>query len=292
MAFSNSESFNLSVIHPLFGDGLNIPNIIRSAFPGSASIYAGYFGTGSLFTLGTTSFGAGPSPDKSLTMNTLGLNLHDGITTQLGAHITNGENVTLGIQLRSAVVSNSLTASESSLIGKNTNIVGKNINIGGKDIYIGAPKITITAFDGSISGVDISGCTGKKAFDIKHPSKENHRLRYICLEGPGADIFIRGKLNGASVIKLPDYWKDLVDEESITVNLTPIGQYQELYVEKIVSENQVHVKSNSGKQIKCFYTVYGERKDTSKNISEYVGSSSADYPGNNSEYVINGVTDK
>lgn len=288
MAFTFNESFNLNVTHPIFDTALVIPNEIRGLFPGTASIYAGYFGTGSLVTLGTAVIGAGPAPDKPLTMNTLGLNLHDGVTTQLGAHITVGENVTTGIELRSAVVSNALKAKESSLIGKNTNIVGKNVNIGGKDIYIGAPSITITAFGGSISGVDISGCTGKKSFDIQHPSKENHRLRYVCLEGPGADVFVRGKLKGSSIIELPDYWKDLVDEETITVNLTAIGQYQELYVEKIVSGNKIHIKNNSGTSIQCFYTVYGERKDTTKNISEYCGTSSSDYPGNNDEYVING----
>ena len=86
--FANSDSFNLSVIHPVFDTALPIPDFIRSLFPGTASIYAGYFGTGSLPTLGTTVIGAGPAPDKPLTMNTLGLNLHNGVTTQLGAHIT------------------------------------------------------------------------------------------------------------------------------------------------------------------------------------------------------------
>ncbi len=128
----------------------------------------------------------------------------------------------------------------------------------------------------------------KKSFDIPHPSKENHRLRYICLEGPSAEVYLRGKLVGENVITLPDYWKDLVDVETIGVNLTPIGHWQELFVEKIEWGSRIIVKNNSGAAINCDFVVYAERKDTSKNIPEYEGLTPADYPGDNKEYNING----
>lgn len=128
----------------------------------------------------------------------------------------------------------------------------------------------------------------KKSFDIPHPSKENYRLRYICLEGPEAEVYLRGKLKDETIIKLPDYWKELVDVETIGVTLTPIGNWQELFVEKIEWGTHIHIKNNSGSAIHCTYVVYGERKDVSKNISEYQGSSPNDYPGDNREYVING----
>jgi hypothetical protein len=128
----------------------------------------------------------------------------------------------------------------------------------------------------------------KKSFDIPHPSKKDHRLRYICIEGPQADVYYRGKLSNESVIHLPDYWRDLVDVETIGVSLTPIGKWQELFVEKIEWGTQIYIKNNSGSSIHCDYVVYGERKDTTKNIPEYAGNSPDDYPGNNQEYVING----
>ena len=279
--FANSDSFNLSVIHPVFDTALPIPDFIRSLFPGTASIYAGYFGTGSLPTLGTTVIGAGPAPDKPLTMNTLGFNLHDGVTTQLGAHITSGENVTLGIELRSAVVSNSLKAKESSLIGKNTNIVGKNVNIGGQDIYMGGPTINIDAFSGSLRiGDDV--LSAKKDFDIPHPTKDGWRLRHVCIEGPTADVYYRGKVSG-NIIELPDYWKGLVDEETITVTLTPIGEYQQLFVESI-EDNRIYIKNHLDTSTHCYYLVCAERKDVERNIPEYQGGYE-DYPGNNSDYI-------
>jgi hypothetical protein len=282
MAFNFSESFNLNVTHPIFDTALVIPNQIRALFPGTASIYAGYFGTGSLATLGTTVFGAGPAPDKPLTMNTLGLNLHNGVTTQLGAHVTVGENITTGVELRSAVVSNALKAKESSLIGKNTNIVGKNINIGGQDIYMGGPTINISAFSGSITGLNISGCIGKKDFDIPHPTKEGWRLRHVCIEGPTADVYYRGKVSG-NIIELPDYWKGLVDEETITVTLTPIGEYQQLFVESI-EDNRIYIKNHLDTSTHCHYLVCAERKDVERNIPEYQGGYE-DYPGNNTDYM-------
>lgn len=128
----------------------------------------------------------------------------------------------------------------------------------------------------------------KKSFDIPHPSKENYRLRYICLEGPEAEVYFRGKLKDETIINLPDYWKDLVDVDTIGVTLTPIGNWQELFVDRIEWGSKIHIKNNSGSSIHCTYVVYGERKDVSKNISEYQGSSPKEYPGDNREYVING----
>ena len=162
------------------------------------------------------------------------------------------------------------------MCGTQNTITGVNISISG-------PTITINGRDWTTS---TASWDSKKSFDIPHPSKENHRLRYICTEGPSADVFVRGKLNGSNVIKLPDYWKDLVDEESITVNLTPIGQHQELFVVKIEG-TKIHIGNNFTEDTKCFYIVYGERKDTSRNVPEYEGISPADYPGDNREYIIN-----
>jgi hypothetical protein len=127
----------------------------------------------------------------------------------------------------------------------------------------------------------------KKSFDIPHPTKEEHRLRYVCVETPKADVYVRGKLNGSNVIDLPDYWKDLVDSDNIDVVLTPRGSFQELFVEDIQWGTKVIVKNNAGGPIHCSYVVYGERKDVSPNIPEYRGLTKTDYPGDNSEYNVN-----
>ena len=130
--------------------------------------------------------------------------------------------------------------------------------------------------------------SSKKSFDISHPSKDGHRLRYICLEGPEAEVYLRGKLKGDNKIELPHVWRDLVDLETLGVTLTPHGCYQELFVEKIQWGTQITIKNNLSGPIDCSYVVYGRRKDTPRNIPEYEGLTPADYPGDNSEYTING----
>ncbi len=145
---------------------------------------------------------------------------------------------------------------------------------------------------GAITGTTISSLTtainSKKPFDIPHPTKENHRLRYICLEGPQAEVYLRGKLINQYVIELPDYWRELVDAETIGVTLTPVGSYQELYVEKVELGTHITIKNSAGGAINCTYVVYGERKDTSRNIPEYEGTYN-DYPGDNRQYTSSGT---
>jgi hypothetical protein len=111
-----------------------------------------------------------------------------------------------------------------------------------------------------------------KSFDIEHPTKEGKRLRYGSLEGPENGVYVRGRLKGDNRIQLPDYWTGLVDEDTITVNLTPIGSQQSLFVEDI-ADNQILIggcrKHVDAWDINCFYTVYGERKDVDQLVVEY-----------------------
>lgn len=100
-----------------------------------------------------------------------------------------------------------------------------------------------------------------KSFDIQHPSDPTKRLTYASLEGPENGVYVRGILNGERIIELPYYWVDLVDETTITVQLTPNGYFQELFVDKI-EDNKVYVGSPALPN--CFYTVYAERKDIPK----------------------------
>ena len=127
----------------------------------------------------------------------------------------------------------------------------------------------------------------KKSFDIPHPTKDDHRLRYVCLEGPSAEVYVRGKLKGEHIIKLPDYWKGLIDPESITVQLTPIGCAQNLYYEEVEWCDTIKVVNADCGPVWCSYTVFAERKDTPKNIPEYQGLTPLDYPGDNDNYLVN-----
>lgn len=127
-----------------------------------------------------------------------------------------------------------------------------------------------------------------KGFDIKHPNKSNHRLRHICLEGPEAGVYHRGRLTNTNVINIPDYWFGLIDPESITVSLTQIGYSQDLIVEKIEWGKKIYIRSGTGSNIDCYYTIQAARIDGEKLIVEYEGETPADYPGDSSQFSISG----
>jgi len=128
-----------------------------------------------------------------------------------------------------------------------------------------------------------------KPFDIQHPTKgKGHRLRYACIEGPEVAVYHRGRLKESNVIELPYYWKDLVDENTITVQLQPIGSNQNLVIQEFNNEFIVIAEDSTNTDlitdlstIDCFYHVYGERKDINPLIVEYEGDSWKDYPDPN-----------
>jgi hypothetical protein len=92
------------------------------------------------------------------------------------------------------------------------------------------------------------------------------KLQYGVLEGPEHSVYVRGKLVSNDTIVLPDHWVNLVHEDSITVNLTPIGKHQNLYVDYVDSK-KIIIKGEEN--IHCYYTVFAERKDVDKLKIEY-----------------------
>ena len=126
-------------------------------------------------------------------------------------------------------------------IGIGTNAAGYKFHVQG-DILA----------SGSIMG-------NSKSFVIDHPTKPNNKLQYGALEGPEFGVYHRGRAQ-SNTITLPDYWTALVREETITVQLTPKGSFQHLYV---VSQSltEIVIGAADGETIDCFYTIYAERAD-------------------------------
>jgi hypothetical protein len=166
--------------------------------------------------------------------------------------------------------------------GSVANARTKTVNIGTNGLSGSTTNITVgTSNSGSTSSIRFNGNIGvntaatttyqlqvngafaatTKSFVIPHPTKAGKQLRYGSLEGPENGVYVRGRLKG-NKIELPEYWTKLVDPDSITVNLTPIGKSQNLYVEDII-DNTIIV-GNKSAEINCFYVVYGERIDVDK----------------------------
>ena len=64
---------------------------------------------------------------------------------------------------------------------------------------------------------------------------------------------------------MPEHWIGLVDEKSITVQLTPKGKFQQLFVRDI-EDLTVLVDGVEGSY---YFVVFAERKDVDKLVVEY-----------------------
>jgi len=106
-----------------------------------------------------------------------------------------------------------------------------------------------------------------KNFVIDHPTIQGKKLVHTCLEGPENGVYVRGRLLNRSEIQLPEYWTDLVDEETITVSITSIGAQQDIIVKRI-GDNKVYLQSRPGVPINCYYHIFGTRKDVPTLITE------------------------
>ena len=134
----------------------------------------------------------------------------------------------------------------------NTNING-NLTVTGETFVSGDLRVS-----GHLSAIS-------KSFLIDHPLYEGKKLQYGNLEGPEHGVYVRGKTN-QEIINLPNYWSALVDESSISVNLTPIETYQNLYV---INYNNTKITVGGNNNKDYFYTIYGERKDIPKLTVEF-----------------------
>ena len=73
------------------------------------------------------------------------------------------------------------------------------------------------------------------------------------------NMFLHGR-SKYKIIDLPEKWQELVDLDSIVVQITPVGRHQKLFVEKI-RDNSVYISSEKiGERLDYFYNIYGEKK--------------------------------
>ena len=205
-----------------------------------------------------------PSGPVGVSVNSILINIISPITNGvgllnwIGTKTFTGVKAQTGVEVRAGAVAD---VGKESTIGNVVESGARVIN--GALLVNGATHINgFLSFNSSIVGTT-------KLFDIKHPTKKGHRLRHSCIEGPEHAVYHRGRLIDNTVIELPEYWHGLVDPETITVNLTSHGVYQELFVKNIEWGSRIHIGNNLGGPINCSYTVYAERIDVADLEIEY-----------------------
>jgi hypothetical protein len=220
--------------------------------------------------------------------NILGNTFQTGNFTVSGTIQRQAVMTATGVQARAAASLTTGVSTKAALNQGNTFNHFGTVNVDGTCVaasFLGNISSTFGINPETSSAIAQAAASPPKGFDMHHPTKPGWRLTHICIEGPEAAVYYRGKLKDSNYIELPDYWRGLVDVETITVHLTPQGSYQELFYEISDWGTKIKVINNSGGVINCSYVIYGERKDVDKIIPEYEGKIE-DYPGRDQRSIV------
>jgi len=166
-------------------------------------------------------------------------------------------------------------------------LIGSFFNVGGIQIRSEDKQYAKFGESGSAHQIELSGSVGitgpaaelnvagdgnftgsltaaVKSFSIPHKTHKGKKLVYGVLEGPEHSVYVRGRIK-ENKIDLPEEWTWLVDEDSITVQLTPIGKGQSLYIKEI-SNSRIFIENDAmfSSKIDAYYTIHATRKDVKK----------------------------
>ena len=138
----------------------------------------------------------------------LGAYLYNNETNYVGFHCDGVSTAQMYLQHSAGNIPIFNVLADTTNVLGDINVVGNivatgNITCTGKFIFNGTMQLTgLGDVAQKVLAVE-KVANSKKSFDISHPSKDGHRLRYICLEGPEAEVYLRGKLKGDNKIETP-----------------------------------------------------------------------------------------
>ena len=170
---------------------------------------------------------------------------NDTLTLVAGTNVTITTNTsTDAITINASGTGGTFPFSGSAVITGSLLISGSGLQVTGSTTVLGAFQATT------------------KSFKIDHQRLPGKSLIYGVLEGAEHAVYARGRvsigLTGTQTIYLPEEWEWLVDEDSITVQLTSIGTSHIAHV-KDIGNNRVIIESDIS--MDCFYLIHATRKD-------------------------------
>jgi hypothetical protein len=104
--------------------------------------------------------------------------------------------------------------------------------------------------------------SGTKSFAQDDPTDSTKQIVYAALEGGEAGTYTRGTatlVNGAAVIDLPEHFGRVTEESGLTVQLTPRGEWLQLFVVQL-SPTKLVVKEASHRKGHFDFQVQGVRR--------------------------------
>ena len=164
-----------------------------------------------------------------------------------------------GVALRVSTVSNFGIFSESE---SGTTVSGVSTN----GIAVSGTSDTGIAgdFHGTVFVTGDLSVTGTKAFVQAHPTDPEREIVYVALEGGEAGTYVRGSgqlQSGKAVLALPEHFGLVTEPSGLTVQLTPRGEWLQLYVVELDTA-QLVVREAQGKSGTFDYLIQGVRRDS------------------------------
>ncbi len=121
-----------------------------------------------------------------------------------------------------------------------------------------------SSIDGSLEVRGDLSATGKKSFVTTDPTDRSRAFHYVALEGPEAGTYLRGTartVGGEVRIELPEHFAKITAADGLTVQLTPLEGWAQLYVTE-KSPTSVVVRDADGRDgIEFDYLVQGVREE-------------------------------
>ena len=136
-------------------------------------------------------------------------------------------------------------------------LMGIRVNSSGAMQNYGA--VGYLGSDGLYSNSNLT-VVGTKSFAEPHPTDASKVIKYVCLEGPEAGTYFRGKARfegRTATIDVPENFRFVTDPEGLSIQVTPIG---DLAAVAVVSIGLDQIELKSSRDVEFFYTVNGVRK--------------------------------
>jgi hypothetical protein len=187
------------------------------------------------------------------------------------AAIHRSKSDTAQVQLTAQSSTRAVTRFGQSAAGWNEliQVTGNGLSVGtttAVPLVLGTNNVNRLQIDGSTGAVTVSGnftVTGVKNFAVPDPQDVKRAIYYASLEGPEAGTYYRGTaktVNGEAVIELPGYFGRVTEKERMTVQITPVGAPNQLYVAERTPERLVIKVAKGSADGEFDYFVQGVRK--------------------------------
>ena len=115
-------------------------------------------------------------------------------------------------------------------------------------------------FTGNVHVAGTFTTSGPKEFVEPMASDPTKMIRYVSLEGPEAGTYFRGKgrfVRGLARITPPDHFREVSDPNSLSVQITPIG---EMATYAVVRAGLDEILVKSSRNVEFYYTVNSVRR--------------------------------